>query len=327
MQAARHFGTSGRPATVGWPSYGFAFKAMSSACEVRLEGDDEAALSAAAQRAVGEVLRIERTYSRYRDDSIVSRINAAAGSSEPVEIDAETAALLSFAGELHAVSGGLFDITSGVLRRVWDFRAGRPPDAAALAAQLPLIGWQKVELGAASVRLPRAGMELDFGGFGKEYAVDRAATLLVEAGVRHGFVNLGGDIRVVGPRADGSPWRFGIAHPRVADATIASVEMTEGALATSGDYERYFEHQGRRYCHILDPLSGWPVQFWASISVTAPACLAAGAMSTIAMLEGRRALDFLATRGATFLAIDTKLRTIDRGLAPPPDSLSTGALS
>ena len=312
------------PVPTARPSFGFAFRTMSSACELRLEGDDEAALAAAAQRAIDEVLRIEHKYSRYREDSIVSRINAAAGGADAVTVDAETAALLAFAGELHDASEGLFDITSGVLRRAWDFRAGRLPEPAALAALLPLIGWDKVEFGDARVRLPEAGMELDFGGFGKEYAADRAATLLAEAGVRHGFVNLGGDIRVIGARADGAPWRFGIAHPRIADATIASVDMVEGALATSGDYERYFEHEGKRYCHILDPRTGWPVSAWASISVAAPACLAAGALSTIAMLEGARALDFLGTRQATFLAVDPALHTFDHGLVQPTSNLPAG---
>lgn len=307
------------------PSYGFDFQAMSSACEIRLDGDDEVVLAEAAQRAIDEVFRIERKYSRYRDDSIVSLINAAAGGKEAVEVDAETAALLAFAGELHAASDGLFDITSGVLRRVWDFRAGRLPEPEALAAQLPLIGWSQVELGDGRVRLPRAGMELDFGGFGKEYAADRAATLLVDAGLGHGFVNLGGDIRVLGPRADGTPWRFGIAHPRATNATIASVEMSGGALATSGDYERFFEHDGRRYCHILDPHTGWPVSTWASISVTAPACLAAGALSTIAMLQGEQAIAFLTTRGASFLALDTRLHIFSRGLGQTRTSQPFGA--
>ena len=314
------------PPPQGAPSLGFAFQAMSSGCEIRLDGDDETALAEAAQRAIDEVRRIERAFSRYRDDSIVSRINAAAGSGEAIEVDAETAALLAFAGELHAASDGLFDITSGVLRRVWDFRAGRLPDPAALAATLPLIGWGQVDFDGARVRLPCAGMELDFGGFGKEYAVDRAAALLSAAGLRHGFVNLGGDIRVLGPRADGAPWRFGIAHPRRPDATIASVTLAEGALATSGDYERCFEHEGRRYCHILDPRTGWPVQGWASISVTAPACLAAGALSTIAMLQGERALAFLRTRDASYLAIDTALRSFSQGLAAPTSHTSAGAL-
>ena len=150
MQAARRPRPTRR--SPAQPSYGFAFRAMSSACELRLEGDDEATLAALAQRAIDEVLRIEHKYSRYRDDSIVSRINAAAGGADAVTVDAETAALLAFAGDLHSASEGLFDITSGVLRRAWDFRAGRLPEPAALAALLPLIGWGRVELGNASVQ-------------------------------------------------------------------------------------------------------------------------------------------------------------------------------
>ena len=289
---------------------------MSSACEIRLDGragDGEPALAAAAQQAIGEVRRIEAKYTRYRDDSIVSRINAAAGARAPVEVDAETAALLDFAAQLHASSDGLFDITSGVLRRAWDFRAGRVPEPAALAELLPLIGWAQVEWLGQRIRLPRAGMEIDFGGFGKEYAADRAMAVLAASGQEHGFVNLGGDIRVLGPRADSSAWRFGIQHPRRANATIASVDMREGALASSGDYERFFELDGRRYCHILDPRTGWPVASWASISVTAPACAAAGALSTIAMLKGPQALEFLATQGATSLAIDTSMHSFQSG--------------
>ena len=321
--AAAPSGARDRPQALTGPvpmnSYGFSFAAMSSACEVRLDGDDEHVLAAAAQQAIAEVRRIELKYSRYRDDSVVSRINTAAGGAQAVDVDAETASLLDFAGKLHAFSDGLFDITSGVLRRAWDFRAGRLPEPAALAALLPLIGWSQVEWPQAStarrcIRLPRSGMELDFGGFGKEYAADRAMAALAAAGQRHGFVNLGGDIRLLGPRADGSAWRFGIQHPRDDAATIASVEMVEGALASSGDYERFFEQDGRRYCHILDPHTGWPVCTWSSVSVTAPACAAAGALATIAMLKGAQALDFLCTQHATYLAVDTALRSFHHGL-------------
>ncbi|MDE2627363.1 MAG: FAD:protein FMN transferase [Burkholderiales bacterium] len=312
-------------------SCGFQFQAMSSVCEIRLDaapGQCEPALAAAAREAIDEVRRIELKYSRYRDDSIVSRINAAAGHDASIEVDAETAALLDFAGELHTWSDGLFDITSGVLRQAWNFRAARVPEPAALDALLPLIGWQQVEWSptgapARRIRLPRAGMELDFGGFGKEYAADRACAVLAAAGQRHGFVNLGGDIRVLGERADGSAWHFGIQHPRRTEGTIASVDMREGALASSGDYERFFEHDGRRYCHILDPRTGWPVSAWASVSVTAPACVAAGALSTIAMLKGEHALEFLATQQATFLAVDTALRTFHHGL-PEADRFELG---
>jgi FAD:protein FMN transferase len=259
------------------------------------------------------VQRIEFKYSRYRADSVVSTINAAAGTGFSVAVDAETAGLLNFAAQLHALSDGLFDITSGVLRRVWDFKAAVLPDASALKALLPLIGWQQVEFKNDHISLPQTGTEIDFGGFGKEYAADRAVAVLMAAGQRHGFVNLGGDIRVVGPRGDGSPWRFGIQHPRLADTTIASVDLTEGALASSGDYERYFEHGGRRYCHILDPHTGRPlsaqIEAWTSVSVTAPACVAAGALSTIAMLKGGTALDFLATQQATYLAVNANMKS------------------
>lgn len=297
-------------------AYRFEFDAMSSVCEICLDdahSDGEPALAWAANQAIDEVRRIEVAYSRYRADSIVSRINAAAGGADLVPVDDETASLLHFAAQLHAASDGLFDVTSGVLRRVWDFKAKRVPTDAALQQVLPLIGWSQVEWTGQAIRLPRAGMEVDFGGFGKEYAADRAMAALHAAGQRHGYVNLGGDIRVLGPRADGSAWRFGIQHPRQDVGTIASVELREGALATSGDYERYFEHEGRRHCHILDPHTGWPVSHWAGVSVTAPACVAAGALSTIAMLKGASALEFLAAQATTGLAIDTAMRSVRIG--------------
>jgi thiamine biosynthesis lipoprotein len=260
----------------------------------------------ALDAAAAEVVRIEQAYSRYRPDSIVSRINAAAGSANAIPVDDETAALLQFADRLHRESDGLFDITSGVLRRVWDFKAARPPTRAAVSAVLPLVGWAAVEFDGRCIRLPRTGMELDFGGFGKEYAADRAAHVLREAGLRHGYVNLGGDLRLLGPMPDGRPWHLGIAHPRRPGQVIVSVELRTGALATSGDYERYFERKGRRYCHLLNPFTGWPVQHWQSISIVAPACLAAGALSTVAMLKGPQAPAFLSAQGVAWIAVDAQ---------------------
>jgi thiamine biosynthesis lipoprotein len=310
-----HSRASAAPAT--HESVGFAFDAMSSACEIRLAGDDSQALADAAALAMAEVRRIEQKYSRYRDDSVVSAINAAAGTGQAVEVDAETASLLDFAATLHAASDGAFDITSGVLRRVWDFRAGRMPDDEALGRVLPLIGWSQVSWHARRIRLPRSGMEIDFGGFGKEYAADRAMAVLVNEGQCHGFVNLGGDIRVLGPRRDGAGWQFGIRHPR-RQGTIASITLAEGALATSGDYERHFERDGRRYCHILDPRTGWPVQAWSSVSVVAPACVAAGALSTIAMLSGPRTIAVLESECAGYLAIDSGLGVHPHAIAGAP---------
>lgn len=291
------------------------FQAMGSPCRIRVAGAQaqQPAVQRAVQAAEAEVRRIEQCWSRYRADSIVSRINQAAGSPEPVPVDAETAAMLGFGAQLHQGSGGLFDLTSGVLRRVWDFKSGRPPEPDAVAALLPLIDWSAVEFDGTAVRLPRAGMELDFGGVGKEYAADRAATLLVEAGCSSGYVNLGGDLRLLGPMPDGAPWHLAIAHPREPGGVLIGVDLASGALATSGDYERYLEHAGRRYCHILNPRTGWPVACWQSVSVIAPACLAAGALSTIAMLMGEGAPDFLRAQGVGAVLVDADGRMIPVG--------------
>ena len=263
----------------------FSFHAMASDHELLLWSDDLAGASDAAHAAIDDVRRIEAKYSRYRDDSVTTRINRAAGG-VPVPIDAETAALLRYAEQCHALSDGRFDITSGVLRRAWDFRRVPPrlPDAATLDTALALIGWRDVEWSDTSIRLPRVGMEIDFGGIGKEYAADRAAAIVVDRGVPNALVNLGGDVRAAGPQPDGAPWIVGIRHPREPNAAIATVELVSGAVATSGDYERYFEIDGRRYCHVLDPRSGYPVSHWQSVSVLAPLCVVAGSLATIAML-------------------------------------------
>ena len=279
----------------------FPFQAMGSECLVHLATDDDA--PSLAVLAMAEVRRIEHKYSRYRPDSIVSRINAAAGSGA-CECDEETMALLGYADALYYASQGRFDITSGVLRRAWDFRRAQLPEPATLRALLPLVGWSAVEWRDGAVRLPEAGMELDFGGFGKEYAADRAATILAHAGVRHGYVNLGGDLRLIGPQPNGTPWQCAIQDPRQPDRLAASIPLGSGALATSGDYERFIEVAGQRYCHILDPRSGMPVQHWQSVSVTAPLAIAAGSCATVAMLMQEDGLDFLDKSGMAYLAID-----------------------
>ena len=262
----------------------FPFRAMAADNEVQVHGDEELAVRAAGA-AIAEVLRIEARYSRYRPESVVSRINAAAGSS--VGIDAETRGLLAYADACFLQSGGLFDATSGVLRRAWRFDEGRVPDDAEIAPLLRLIGWGRVDLGEASVRLPDRGMELDFGGFGKEYAVDRAAAVLRGAGVQSALVNLAGDVMILGPQPDGSAWRVGIRHPRRDGELVATLPVSSGALATSGDYERFTEVNGVRHCHVLDPRTGRSARGFQSVTVHAQSCLVAGSASTIAMLKGR----------------------------------------
>ena len=284
-------------------SFDIPFRAMGSACSVCVVAQDLPRARALAQHAIDEVARIETKYSRYRADSALSRINAAAGA-DWVAVDAETEALLDYAALQVQASGGLFDPTSGILRRVWDFKTPRVPTADELAPVLALIGWDGVEREPGRVRLARAGMELDFGGFGKEYAADRAATALRAAGASEGYVNLGGDFHVFGPRPDGAPWTIAIQHPRNPRGTVASIQVRQGGLTTSGDYERYFELDGRRYCHILNPRTGMPVQGLQGVSVLAPSALAAGSLCTLAMLHEAQGQALLDTLGVPYLLVD-----------------------
>jgi FAD:protein FMN transferase len=285
----------------------FVFKAMACDNELRIYAPDAQAAQTAADKAIAEVRRIETTYSRYRDDSIISRINQAAGK-QAVAIDEETNSLLDFADAGFRDSGGLFDITSGVLRRIWDFKIGIPPGKKQIESILPLIGWDKVEYESGKIRLPLEGMEIDFGGIGKEYAADRAADMLRAEGIEYGLVNLGGDISVLGPHPDGTLWDIHIAHPRQQNAIVATIRLGSGALATSGDYLRYFDFGGTRYCHILNPRTGWPADFWQSSTVIAPQCSRAGQASTSAMLLGDKAGPYLAERGLDFLLVDQQGR-------------------
>ena len=196
---------------------------MACQCEIKL-WHASAGANELLQLALAEVTRIETKYSRYRNDSVVSQINHHAGGA-PVQVDDETASLLDFAAQCHAISAGRFDITSGVLRRAWDFKAQRPPEHTKINELLPLVGWQYARWQRPWFSLTKPAMEIDFGGFGKEYAADRAASVLAAAGAKHALVNLGGDVRVTGPQANGSPWRLGIQHPRAADRLIASIEI------------------------------------------------------------------------------------------------------
>jgi len=280
-----------------------SFKAMGSACEVVLASASQKEAESLAKLAIDEVLRIERKYSRYTADSIVASINQQAGHA-PVRCDDESWALFQFASQLFEKSDGLFDITSGVLRQAWNFQKPEVPSASKLEHLLPLIGWQKVVLQEQSIALPLVGMEVDLGGFGKEYAADRAAQVLKEKGVTSGYVNLAGDMRFLGPKPNGEPWMIGIQDPRQPDQVMATLPMTQGGLATSGDYVRYFELNGQRYCHLLNPKTGQPVKYWRTVSVTAPAAVVSGCTSTMAMLKEEDGLTFLQATGFDFLAMD-----------------------
>jgi thiamine biosynthesis lipoprotein len=293
-----------------WRTLRFDFTAMASPCSLQLDGCDEGLMRRAAASAIVEVHRIEKKFSRYQPDSIVSRINQAAGL-QAVEVDDETDGLLTFCDSLWRMSEGAFDITSGVLRHAWDFKASTLPDPVHLENLLARVGWQGVKRQGHHVGLTQAGMELDLGGIGKEYAADCAAAVLHRHGVTHALVNLGGDLHALGerglPELQGASWHINIQHPRPApDAPtkpLAQLALSRGGLATSGDYERFFIHAGQRYCHVLDPRTGWPVSHWQSVSVLATNTTTAGALATIAMLKGDGATAWLSSQGVRYLAV------------------------
>jgi FAD:protein FMN transferase len=280
------------------------FTAMGGPCELQVYAPDAAA-QAACGAGEAEVRRLERKYSRYRDDSVTTQVNRSAGRAEGIAVDDETAALLDYAATAWQQGDGLFDVTTGALRRAWDFKARRVPAREAVAVALMDVGWQRLEWRKPQLLLP-AGMEVDFGGIVKEYAADCARRVLLEAGCVHGLVELGGDIAIAGPHPDGAPWHVGIRDPRDPEKPLATVDLPAGAIATSGDYERFFEHDGVRYCHILDARTGWPAQGLSSVSVLAEQCLVAGTASTIAMLKGPRdGPAWLASLGLPYLAVDS----------------------
>ena len=288
--------------------YNFTFHAMGTVCSLHLYAGSRPKAENAAAAAVSEVDRLERRYSRYRPENLMSAINKAAAEGSTLHVDIEVAGLLDYAFVCYESSGGLFDVTSGLLRNAWDFAVPRLPSRADIERLLPRVGMDKLRWDPPHLGFSVVGMELDFGGIVKEYAADRAAQVCLDNGVAYGAVELGGDVRVIGPHPDGQPWRIGIRHPRRADETFATAELAGGGLASSGDYERFFVVGDRRYCHILNPRTGWPVQGLAAVSAMAETCLAAGCISSIAMLKEEEGVAWLETLGCDCVWMDRSER-------------------
>lgn len=265
--------------------YRHEFNAMGSPCNIQLFASNDAEAKRAFDIVVADVERLEARYSRYRDDSFLSEINRVAATGGHITVDDETAGLLNYALTCYEQSDGMFDITSGILRRAWNFKSGQLPDQQKIQGLLENVGWHKLRWNAPILEFPISGMEIDFGGIVKEYAVDRSATLCWNAGIKHGIVNLGGDIKIIGSRPDNEAWRIGIQHPRNKGTAIETIELYRGAVASSGDYERCITIDGVRYGHILNPKTGWPVQYLATVTVVGDFCVVAGSASTIAMLK------------------------------------------
>ncbi|MEY4590403.1 MAG: hypothetical protein RL497_2479 [Pseudomonadota bacterium] len=284
---------------------------MGAPCQIRLPATSLGEAEHLAAPLINEVHRFEAKYSRYLPDSLVSCINQAQGT--PCVLDAEAAAIIDYAAQLYIQSDGLFDITCGILRQAWDFsRApgqseGVIPSPETIQNLMPYLGWHRLDWHNPILTLPE-GMQIDLGGLVKEYAADAVAKCALDLGLDCGLVELGGDIRVFGERS----WPIGISNPTNPGQSLMQLHLHAGGFATSGNYQRYFLHQGLRYSHILNPKTGWPVVTPAGVSVVGDNCLIAGSISTLALLMGEaHCLEWLYEVGLPFLCVFNDGRVVN----------------
>ncbi|WP_158305390.1 FAD:protein FMN transferase [Opitutus terrae] len=305
-------------ATPHCPLRRMTFGALGTHCEIQYDCDDAARGAAFEQAALGWVQAFEAKYSRFRPDSLVSRINAAAGMSW-VEIDADAERLLALCDTLHFLTQGILDPTMLPLIRLWNYKAEQPelPSDAAVEAAHRLVGWMQVQREPGRIFLPQPGMALDFGGFGKEYAVDVVAQIAIDHGITGVLVDFGHDLRGIGRPPDRPAWHIGLEDPQRPGTHSASMALTQNrGVASSGDYLRRFVIGGRRYGHILDPRTGRPVANGCrQATVIAGTCLHAGILSTTAFILGAtKGLEFIQSfPGAEGLIITESARAQTRG--------------
>jgi thiamine biosynthesis lipoprotein len=293
--------TARPPATAQRASTGglhrLTFPALGTTCEVQYVAPGNGAPAVDFElAAVDWVLAFEAKYSRFRPASLLSRINAAAGRSW-VEVDEETDELFGLCDSLYIMTEGVLDPTALPLISLWNWKVENPmlPGPADVAAARRLTGWRKVQRSPGRVFLPEAGMALDFGGFGKEYAVDIVAQMAAMYGITNVLVDFGHDLRAIGAPPGRPAWHIGLEDPHHPGHTAGSIAVNDKGVASSGDYVRCFRINGRRFGHIIDPRTGWPVANGCiQATVLARSCLQAGILSTTAFVLGQ-------TQGLAFI--------------------------
>jgi thiamine biosynthesis lipoprotein len=261
--------------------------AMGTVIEITLIDDDEEAASKAALQAFQEIKRIEILMSRFLGSSDVTRINRSAGV-EWVKVSPETAEVIKKAKEISELSEGGFDITVGPLTELW--RKARekkiPPPAEEVKEKLDLVNFKNIEMDQERrVFLKKRDMAIDLGGIAKGYGVDRAFDVLRSLGYKKLIVNAGGDLRAGGLK-DNQPWSIGIQNPRESEKMLTRISVSNMAVATSGDYERFFIYEGKRYHHIFNPKNGFPTEGCQSVTIVAKDCITADALATAVFVLG-----------------------------------------
>lgn len=299
---------------------------MGTRVSILVCGEDRESAEKAIESALDEMRRVEAIMTHRREDSPLGLLNRSAGRS-PVPLPAEVLDLLVEAKHVHALTDGAFDVTFGPLGDLWDAvkRTRHVPAPAEIRDELSRVGSRLLDIDSrnGTAHLRKKGMRVGLGGIAKGYAADRAARVLREAGFRDFAVDAGGDL-VLGERRAGKPWRVGIRHPRDPARNVAIVPVANGAVATSGDAERYFVLEGKRYGHILDPRTGRPADRCQSVTVIGPHAYFADAMATgvfvlgpekgISLLESLEGMEGIVLDSAGAIHVTSGLRSH----TPPP---------
>ena len=294
--------------------------AMGTVVEITVSASSEREARAAIREAFEEMQRIDDLMSSHRPESVISQVNRE-GFGRRVVVGNEVFQVFRDAVAIGEGSGGAFDITLWHLSRLWGFeKEGKVPSAGAIRSLVEHAGYRQVVLDEAtlSVGLKNASVGIDLGGIAKGWAVDRAIARLRARGVRNAIVDAGGDLRVIGGRPGKGTWRIGVQHPRESDRLLLTFDLSDTAIVTSGDYERFFTEGGVRYHHILDPATGMPAQGCQSVTVLAPTAAEADACATAAFVLGpERGLAFLRARPGVrgvIVGADAALHWTDEGL-------------
>lgn len=285
------------------------FKAFDTQCTVKFRLSDEREAAEFSSEVLSWITAFEEKFSRSRPDSIVSRVNAAAGLAW-IPVDAEMDRMLDIADDFHQRTQGILDPTLRPLLRVWDWKSIHLalPEVSEIKEALALTGWDMVERRPGAVRLPKAGMGLDFGYFDKEYAVDQLARIANRRGISNALIDFGRDVFALGENGMHPFWHVGIEDGARPGQCRGGLAVSDVGVSTSGDFARYFKHEGVRYGHILDPRTGWPVRNgMRAVTVVAPSCLLAGMYSTAAYILGRNeGLDLVSTARDVEVSVQSK---------------------
>ena len=260
---------------------------MGTVVEIMAAGQSSKTLEAAVEAAFAEMERLDKLLSRYNTDSEVSRLSQ---STNGGEVSLPTAEVLTLGLEISRKSGGAFDMTLGKLKTLWAFDKEAPtlPNAAELSAALSGVGPKALSLEGQQLRKASPQLQLDLGGIAKGYAVDRAVAILKQHGVANAAVNAGGDMYLLGQRMERA-WRIGIQHPREEKGVLETVQISNRAVVTSGDYERFFEKDGLRYHHIFNPQTGMPARDCQSVTIVTDSVALGDALATAVFVLGPKA--------------------------------------